>query len=43
MAVFDVHFNVFVDARPPDAIAKSLSHFDDTGVAFVCELENVLT
>ena len=43
MAMFDDQFDVFFDARPPDEIAKSLSHLDDAMVAFVCELKNVLT
>ena len=42
MAVFDVLFDVFVDAKPPDAVAQLLSHFYDTGVTFVSELKDLL-
>ena len=42
MAMFDVQFDVFVDARPPDTVTKLLSHLDNSWVAFVLKLKHML-
>ena len=37
--MFELQLDVLVYARPADEVKQSLSHFNDTGVAFVCELK----
>ena len=40
--MFDVLFDVFIHAKPLDAVAQSLSHLYDNGLTFVRELKDFL-